>query len=218
MRRAIEACVARDHIDVTIVSGRSLADIMKMVDMKSLTYAGNHGLEVHGPNMPDFRHDDVEHFHRKTVELGEALSEIAVAGAWAELKGPTLTFHFREVESDLQARMAAQASAIITAAGFQARNAHAAIEARPPIGWDKGRAVLHILKTRYGLSWAESVRPIYIGDDQTDEDAFRVLSGLGATFRVGSADTATAADRRLRDVESVRALLEYLATRTPTAA
>jgi trehalose-phosphatase len=215
MRRAIEACVARQHTDVTIVSGRSLADIMKMVGMDSLTYAGNHGLEVHGPGMPDFRHDDVEHFHRKTVELGASLSEIAVAGAWAEVKGPTLTFHFREVETDLQSRVAAQASAIITAAGFQARNAHAAIEARPPIGWDKGRAVLHILKTRYGLSWAESVRPIYVGDDQTDEDAFRVLSGLGATFRVGSADTATAADRRLRDVESVRALLEYLASRSP---
>lgn len=217
MRRGVEACAARDDTDVTIVSGRGLADIRKVVGMEALTYAGNHGLEIHGKGIPDFRHDDVEHFLRKTTELGESLSEIGVAGAWAEVKGPTLTFHFREVESDLQARVAAQASAIITSAGFQARSAHAAIEARPPIGWDKGRAVLHILKSRHGLSWAERVRPIYVGDDQTDEDAFRVLSGLGATFRVGSADTATAADRRLRDVESVRALLEYLSTRVPTA-
>ena len=54
---------------------------------------------------------------------------------------------------------------------------------------------------------------MYIGDDQTDEDAFRFLSGLATTFRVGSPDTPTAASRRLPDVDAVRALLEWIAHR-----
>ena len=106
-----------------------------------------------------------------------------------------------------------RAHQIINRAGYQACDAHCAVEARPPIGWDKGRAVLHVLRTRYGPSWSESVRVVYVGDDQTDEDAFRFLAGLSLTFRVGSADTPTAADRRLPDVESVRALLDWLGRR-----
>jgi len=100
-------------------------------------------------------------------------------------------------------------------AGYQARDAHCAVEARPPIGWDKGRAVLHILRDRYGPSWSESVRVVYVGDDQTDEDAFRFLSGLATTFRVGSPDSPTAATRRLPNVDAVYALLEWLARRKP---
>ena len=54
---------------------------------------------------------------------------------------------------------------------------------------------------------------IYVGDDQTDEDAFRFLAGLSNTFRVGSPDTPTAATRRLPDVGAVQALLEWLGRR-----
>ena len=89
------------------------------------------------------------------------------------------------------------------------------MEARPPIGWDKGRAVLHVLRSLYGPSWSERVRVIYVGDDQTDEDAFRFLAGLAMTFRVGSADTPTAATRRLPNVDAVRAMLDFLARRPP---
>ena len=48
----------------------------------------------------------------------------------------------------------------------------------------------------------------------TDEDAFRFLAGLSSTFRVGSADAPTAALRRLPDVAAVRALVEWIATRS----
>ena len=54
---------------------------------------------------------------------------------------------------------------------------------------------------------------IYVGDDETDEDAFRMLSGLAVTFRVGSADTLTLATRRLANTEAVQALLEWIARR-----
>ena len=57
------------------------------------------------------------------------------------------------------------------------------------------------------------MRSVYAGDDLTDEDAFRVLSGLGITFRIGPSDEPTAALRNLPSVESVQALLTWLAKR-----
>jgi trehalose 6-phosphate synthase/phosphatase len=213
MRRAVEGCAARDDTDVAIISGRRLEDVAKMVAHDGLTYAGNHGLEIRGPGIEDFAHEDLTHYQARIAELAIALEEIHVDGAWTEAKGPTLTYHYRGVPPDRWPTLIKRAEHIITAAGFQARPAHCAIEGRPPIGWDKGRAVLHVLRSRYGPSWSQKVRVIYVGDDQTDEDAFRFLAGLALTFRVGPADTLTAAIRRLPNVAAVRALAEWLAQR-----
>jgi trehalose 6-phosphate synthase/phosphatase len=213
MRKALLRCVERPDTDVAVVSGRSLADVRRLVDVPDLTYAGNHGLEISGGGIPDFVHEDLVHYAGRTDTLSEQLSEVTVDGAWTEAKGPTLTYHYRAVPPGRRNALVDRARALITQAGFQAREAHSALEARPPIGWDKGRAVLAILRARYGLSWSERVRVIYVGDDHTDEDAFRFLAGLAATFRVGPADTETAAARRLADVDSVRRLLEWLADR-----
>lgn len=213
MQRAIHTCARRADTDVAIVSGRSLEGVYKMVDQPGLTYAGNHGLEIEGPGINYFEHQDLVHYRERSVELARSLDRIAVDGAWTEMKGPTLTFHYRAVPEHAQAGLVQEAHGIISDAGYQPRDAHCAVEARPPIGWDKGRAVLHILRERYGPSWSESVRVVYVGDDQTDEDAFRFLAGLATTFRVGSPDTPTAATRRLPNVETVQALLEWLGRR-----
>jgi len=212
-RESLELCARRDDTDVAIVSGRALADVMAMIGDDSLTYAGNHGLEITGPGIDDFEHEDLRHYRERIGALAVELEEVAVDGAWTETKGPTLTFHYRAVSREKRRPLIERATEIITAAGFQARGAHEALEGRPPIGWDKGRAVLHILRTRYGPSWSDRVRVIYVGDDQTDEDAFRFLSGLAATFRVGPADTLTAATRRLPNVSAVHSLLDWLGRR-----
>ncbi len=213
MRRALDACAERDDTDVAIISGRALRDVRSIVGNERLSYAGNHGLEMSGPGMPDFTHEDLVHYRVRAEELAEDLKELSVDGAWIEAKGPTLTYHYRPVPDNLRRALVERAHEIINQAGYQACDAQCAVEARPPIGWDKGRAVLHVLRTRYGPSWSESIRVVYVGDDQTDEDAFRFLAGLAMTFRVGSADTPTAAGRRLPDVDAVRALLTWLGRR-----
>jgi len=215
VRKLLRTLVDRKDTEVGIVSGRSIDNVENMVGLKDVTYAGNHGLEVRAPDLPDFRHEDVEHYRGRIADLAEALDEVCSDGAWVEQKGHTLTWHYRPVTGDPVA-LAERAREIIIEAGFQARDAHLAVEARPPIGWDKGRAVLHVLRSRHGPSWPEHVRVIYIGDDQTDEDAFRIFHGMAATFRVGPTGTDTAADRRLPNVEAVIAILRWLAQRKPT--
>lgn len=215
MLRVLRLSADRPDTDVAIVSGRSIADIRTMVGHGALIYAGNHGLEIEGPGLEPFRHDDLVHYRSRGEALAKQLAVIERSGAWTEAKGPTLTFHVRAVPEKERPELLDEARAIMTKAGYQPRDAHAALEARPPIGWDKGRAVLHILRDCYGPSWSEKVRVIYVGDDETDEDAFRFLAGLSITFRVGSADTVTAATRRLPNVAAVRALLEWIAARRP---
>ena len=212
-REALRACMHHPSIDVAIVSGRSLSGVRQAVGEPDLIYAGNHGLEIEGLPTGRFEHEDLVHYRSRADELAAELDRIAVSGAWTERKGPTLTFHYRQVPVHERLALITEAHEIIGRAGYQARDAHDAVEARPPIGWDKGRAVLYVLRALYGPSWSERVRPVYVGDDRTDEDAFRFLAGLSATFRVGRADTPTAATRRLPNVDAVVSLLEWLGRR-----
>jgi len=213
MREALAACSRRADTDVTIVSGRALEDVREMVGLENVTYAGNHGLEIAGPGLATFRHPDIEHYTERAHELKRALARLAEPGVWTEAKGASLTLHFRSADPTRHLRIAEEARAIVANAGFQPRDAHCAVEARPPIGWDKGHAVLHVLRERHGPAWSERLRVVYVGDDETDEDAFRALQGLGATFCVGPADRPTQARRRLRDVAAVEALLHWVVAR-----
>ncbi|MFQ5417156.1 MAG: bifunctional alpha,alpha-trehalose-phosphate synthase (UDP-forming)/trehalose-phosphatase [Myxococcota bacterium] len=217
MQHALCGCAKRTDTVIAVVSGRALADVREIVGLPGLIYAGNHGLEIAGEGVPPFVHEDLVHYRHRAEELALELEGLEVDGAWTEAKGPTLTFHYRAVPLPNRASLIDEAKRMIHDAGYQARDAHQAVEARPPIGWDKGRAVLHVLRSQYGPAWSEDVRVIYVGDDHTDEDAFRFLAGLAITFRVGSPDTPTAATRRLPNVDAVRKLLDWLASR-PAAA
>lgn len=70
--------------------------------------------------------------------------------------------------------MESQAKKMIEDAGFTVGTAHCAIEAKPPVQWNKGRASIYILRTAFGVDWSERIRIIYVGDDATDEDAMQV--------------------------------------------
>ncbi len=218
MKAALQTCADRADTRVAIISGRGLSDVRGLVDIDGLVFAGNHGLEIEGPGLPPYRHPDIEHYTQRARELANKLDALGVQGAWVEAKGASLTLHFRQADASAQEDTAARAREMIRAAGFQARDALCAVEARPPIGWDKGHAVLHVLRECYGPGWSEQLRTIYVGDDETDEDAFNALSGLGATFRVGAADQATKARRRLSNVQAVESLLTWLGKRPVGAA
>jgi trehalose-phosphatase len=64
---------------------------------------------------------------------------------------------------------------------IQSHSSIQVFEVRPVIDWNKGKAVEFLLES-LGLNESEDVLPIYVGDDRTDEDAFKVclvhLNGL----------------------------------------
>lgn len=59
-------------------------------------------------------------------------------GAWVENKKQSLTFHYRDVPEIEQQTYQTRATAIIQSHGFLANLAHAAVEAKPPVVWNKG--------------------------------------------------------------------------------
>lgn len=102
------------------------------------------------------------------------LLQVCRDGAWVENKGVYLTFHYRGTPVDMRPDIVSKAMSIINEFGFVSNHAHAAIEAKPPVNWNKGRASIYILRTAFGLDWSNRVTIIYAGDDNTDEDAMQV--------------------------------------------
>jgi trehalose 6-phosphate phosphatase len=88
-------------------------------------------------------------------------------------------------------------------------------EIQPKIDWDKGKAVLHLLKS-LNLDGVD-VMPMYMGDDHTDEHAFEALQGRGIGVFVGRADDpevggrTTYADYILNSMVEVEQFLNGLA-------
>jgi len=79
-------------------------------------------------------------------------------------------------------------------------------ELLPNIEWDKGRAIRWILEA-IGMGWKDA-NMIYIGDDVTDEFAFRMLRTRGSSILVSKDERPSAADFRLNDPGEVKELFE----------
>ncbi|KAB0799711.1 hypothetical protein PPYR_07591 [Photinus pyralis] len=197
---------------IAVISGRNVNNVKDMVGIDGITYAGSHGLEILHPDGSKFVHPMPTEMQGKVSDLLQQLQEhVCRDGAWVENKGAILTFHFRESPTYLRPQLERQAKMLIEGAGFKAAKALCALEARPPVEWNKGRASIYILRTAFGVDWSERIRIIYAGDDTTDEDAMVALKGMAATFRVISSPiTKTSAERRLSSTDSVLTLLKWV--------
>ncbi|XP_039262026.2 trehalose-6-phosphate synthase-like [Styela clava] len=212
-KRVLERLCNISDVHIAIVSGRKVENVKEMVGIDKITYAGSHGLEIIHPDGTKFIHPGPQQYAAKMEELKTRLvNELQRDGAWVENKGFVLTYHVRKVPNHLRGDLLKQATQLIVEYGFKPGNALCAVEAKPPVVWDKGRASIHILRTTFGVDWNERVRVIYAGDDTTDEDAIAQLKGLAFTFRVTSHHRRirTAAKRRLPGTDSVLMLLKWI--------
>ncbi|MFC7142126.1 trehalose-phosphatase [Halosimplex aquaticum] len=209
VRERVERLAACPSVDVAVVSGRELADLRDRVDVDGIAYAGNHGLELRydGGEVvnPEARRcrDAVD---RVCDHLGDRLAH--VPGVEIEDKGLTATVHVRQVPSERVAEVERSVRATVeevvaTGAPLEIRDGKAIREIRPAVDWDKGRAV-DLLTDEAPDGWL----PMYVGDDRTDEDAFRVLDD-GVGVLVGERETA--ADYRLEAPRDVREFLDLVA-------
>ena len=196
---------------ISIVSGRDLDNVRTMVGLDELMYVGSHGFEVRGPGGSFHDQARGEPF---LPSLARAESELRTAvegtpGAWIERKKFAVTMHYRNVEPEnvpeLEARfdgVAKQHPDLRKAGGKKV------FELLPNIDWNKGRMVQSILDMRHVNG--RRAMPLYIGDDVTDEDAFRALADTGVTIVVSGHPRETAAHYALKDVSEVAVFLERL--------
>jgi trehalose 6-phosphate synthase/phosphatase len=206
---ALQRAAAAVHLDVAVVSGRALADLRERVPVPGVTLVGNHGFEVEGHGL-HWRHPEADRSRALLDEAARRLDGLGVPGAWVEDKGLTLSWHLRSVGDEARGRVERRGTAVLERLGLRAVLGKAVVEARPPLEWHKGLAVLQLLRARYGDEWTGRVRAVYVGDDRTDEDAFRSLAGLGRSIKVGDGPAA-AATYRLPGPEAVTALVRWLA-------
>jgi trehalose 6-phosphate phosphatase len=189
---------------------------VQMVGIDDLTYAGNHGFEIRGPGKTDERREiGREHLPALAAARDRISERIGdIPGAFVEDKTYSLSVHYRQSPPHRIGEVeAAVDAAVAEAPGLRKHLGKMVFEVRPRIEWDKGRAVLWLLEA-LGLS-GEDVLPIYIGDDVTDEDAFRALAGRGLGLLVTSECVPSSAAYALRSVDETRRFLQFLSEYPP---
>lgn len=209
-RELLEKLSKLPELTLAIVSGRKLDDLKQKVGLRGVYYAGNHGFEISGPK--------TKLVHPKVKEIKPLLKKIkielkkqlkGIAGLIIEDKGPTLSIHYRCVKKAQVAKVKRVFNKVIEEfpkTKIKVTSGKKVFEIRPKVKWDKGEAVRWFLKK---FQPAKESCPIYIGDDTTDEDAFKVLSNKGVTIRVGK-DKNSLAQETLKDVEAVYKFLQTL--------
>jgi trehalose 6-phosphate phosphatase len=195
-------------LDIAIVSGRALGDLKDRVGMDALTYAGNHGLEsdvwTEGESTV---HPRVEQYRSTIEEVCAELAHLGVPGIEIENKGATATVHYRNADitpDEIEKRV----ETIVEKSGekdLQIVSGREIVEIRPAIDWDKGHAV-----RQFEDQCQDDCLTIYIGDDTTDEDAFRAIASDGISIYVGT-DGETEAMYYVPDVDGVTEFLEWFA-------
>ncbi|HEY4674160.1 MAG TPA: trehalose-phosphatase [Nitrososphaerales archaeon] len=173
---------------VSIVSGRTLSDVGQMVNIEGLYYAGNHGFEIAGPNLK-FKYRLAKEQKESLQELFNGLQKSlrGISGILIEDKKYSLSIHYRLVNSSEAAYIR---KAVKELAGsypsVKLTRGKMVLEVRPKVEWNKGDAVETVRQ-----NFRKKGLPIYVGDDETDEDAFRKLS-KGITVRVGRSKASVA--------------------------
>jgi trehalose 6-phosphate phosphatase len=186
-------------VTVALVSGRGVDDLRTTSGLSGpYRWVGSHGAEFGGPivGAPAERRD----------ALAAALAPLvaAVPGARLEVKPASVAVHVRTVADP-------------AAAGRLLADVAAGPGADPALTAKPGKAVLELAVTDADKGSAvtrlaaelDAAAVLYLGDDVTDEDAFRALPPPAVTVKVG--DGETAARCRVADLAGVRALLERLA-------
>jgi len=201
---------------IAIISGRALKDVSRRVGLKNIVYVGNHGFEIKGPKI-SFKSPAPLLYKKRIKEMKVKLEKglSSIDGVLIENKGFSLSLHYRLADKeDVPAIKARFYDAIFpyeSTNNAQVKSGKMVLEVRPPISWDKGKALLWLL-ARYKLEIRvkkREVLPVYIGDDKTDEDAFRSLKGKGVTIFVGR-PKKTRARFYLKDPKEVTRFLETM--------
>lgn len=221
LREVLQTLANEHRMTLAIISGRSLREIKRLLPVRRIIRAGNHGFEISGLgmrmalNIPPAARDAL-------CELGNLLRQRLgkIPGCLVEEKGLTVSVHYRRVAAQrvhqVRQNVRTAAEPYLRRKVLRLTRGKRVLELRPPVEWDKGKAVEAIWRHVARRTGAHRVLPLYCGDDVTDEDAFRTLRRRGVTVRVGRARHTAARHYLSSPKEMVRFLkaLAYLKWRT----
>ena len=203
------------QLRVAVVSGRRLSHVRSLVPVPGILLAGTYGIELQTP--------EGEQINRMVFgDIRPALDglkprwEHLIAGRegfFLEDKGWALALHARfadehEAERILDAghQMAREAAG---SGPYRLLGGHKFLEIGPSLA-NKGRTVEHLLEH---YPWPGAL-PVYVGDDDKDEEAFGVIKARGGfAILVASEHRKTEADYRLESPQDARRWLQTLPVR-----
>lgn len=185
------SCLSQDaKKHVAIISGRKVEELAALLPLPYLFLAGLHGREVLHPaqNLQGSRLKLKLGPPGPTPDVWEKIRNCAqelatqVPGCWVEDKGESIALHFRQAEPKKAVQTVGTfiqlTRPLVQAYQLEYLRGNKVIEVRIR-GIHKGIAVEYFLQLfPYAL-------PVFLGDDLTDEDAFRILKGRGLTILVG---------------------------------
>lgn len=197
---------------VAVISGRDLADVRKMVGIDRIYYAGSHGFDINGPEIDKIHYQEGAEYLPllDRVEIYLKKSFLDIKGIFIERKKFSIAVHYRKAgDKDIEKAERAVDEIIKGNTGLKKSSGKKIFEIQPDIEWDKGKAVYWIMD-KIGMKGPETF-PLYLGDDTTDEDAFRAIKGHGLGIVVMERIRDTNADQMLHDSTDVEKFLIRLA-------
>ncbi|KAL4574892.1 hypothetical protein LXL04_021732 [Taraxacum kok-saghyz] len=205
------------HIPTAVISGRSRDKVHEFVGLEELYYAGSHGMDIMCPGKEGEEGNlfqPASEFLPMIDEVFTSLVEITkdIKGAKVENNKFCISVHYRNVDEKSWQTIAQYVQNILKQyPRLRLTHGRKVLEVRPVLKWDKGKAVEFLLES-LGLSNCEDVLAIYIGDDRTDEDAFKFLreGGGGIGILVSSSPKESSAFYSLRDPSEVMEFLKLL--------
>jgi len=216
MSDSMRAAVSRlaDRCTVGIISGRDLKDVRAKVGIRDIVYAGSHGFDIAGPQKGRMALQHGKDY-LPALDKAERLLKTGlktISGVVVERKRFAIAVHYRNIK---RGGFGAVKLVVDTVAHdvpeLRKSRGKKIFELRPRMNWHKGKALLWILEA---LELDESrVLPLYIGDDVTDEDAFRALKDRGIGIAVAESPRNTDAVYILKNPGEVEAFLGKLESR-----
>ena len=215
-REVIASLLGDEKNFVCIISGRAIEQLEGFIGLKGVVLAGNHGMEIAGP--------DISYVNDGALRAKPMLGEIAEMLRWklsefegvlVEDKGLTVSVHYRMVpvkrQPSLKRFFYREMEKFLASNTIIITRGKRVLEVRPNVVWDKGNTVKWILGHLSDHLSKEKPYPVYMGDDETDEDAFRALKGRGLTVLISPRKGVSEAGYFIKNVEEAYQFLRFFA-------
>jgi trehalose 6-phosphate phosphatase len=204
-----------EQVQLAVISGRPLAHVQRLAPAFLLVLAGTYGIELQMPDGTIVHRAKYSAVRPALEQLKERWQTLVAGqpGFFLEDKGWALALHARFAEEAMadQVLAAARSAALenITSDRFRLLNGQRFFEVAPALA-HKGCTVEYLLDR---LAWPGAL-PLYLGDDDKDEEAFEVIQAhRGLAIMIAAEPRATHAQARLPSPQAARYWLAQLTRR-----